>query len=625
MERYMTIGMAGHIDHGKTTLTKALTGIDTDRLQEEKLRNISIEPGFALLFQEEDLEVALIDVPGHERFIRQMIAGVSGIDAVILTIAADEGIMPQTKEHIHILSLLGIEHGIIVLTKVDEVDDEWLQLVQEEVKETLQGTFLEHAPLYFVDSVSGRGIEEFKTKLRSFVDEIDQKEKERPFRLPIDQIFTVKGQGVVVRGTVYDGTAYENDELMLLPKEKRVRVRQIQRHKKQVAFAKRGQRAAFNLAGVQANEITRGDVLTKGHFYQTTNRIDVELTFISDVQFSLKQRQTIKCYIGTSEVMGRIIFFDRNEWRQGDEKIVLCQIELADEVVATRGDRFIIRRPTPVETVGGGWIIDANATKHRFGKQTIEKLTLKRTGTIEDRIAHLLQEQFICTKQDMIKQLQLTEQEFMQIEASLVKIESNIYTLDSIFHEVSKNVLTTIERYHDTYPLRIGMDVAVIRSTLRTYPDELVDAVIDDLSQKKRLKVKNEYVASFHFQPHPPETLKGRYEALIGDLNEQQIAVEKWKTLIEKHNIEDRYAKDLYHYLIDTEKAYVFDEARIVSKRAVLEACKALSTYTNRKPFTLQEARECLQLTRKNLIPLLELFDRLRYTKRVENERHWLN
>src|SRR5699024_3154892 len=292
--------MAGHIDHGKTALTKALTGVDTDHLKEEKERNISIEPGYASFINDKQLEVSIIDVPGHEKFIRQMIAGVAGIDMVILVIAADEGVMPQTKEHLDILSLLGIEHGLIAMTKVDQADEELLEIVIDDVKEAMKGTFLEKTSIYMVDNISKKGIPELRIALKEMLLQINKKNSQKSFRLPIDQVFTVKGQGVVVRGTVYDGEVSQGDRLNVLPLNKEVRVRQIQRHHKQKERASSGQRTAINIGGISHEEISRGDVLVIDDFYSISDRVDVVFHPLKDMKYRIKQRQPIKLFFGSS-------------------------------------------------------------------------------------------------------------------------------------------------------------------------------------------------------------------------------------------------------------------------------------------------------------------------------------
>src|SRR3954451_2388835 len=345
---YFTIGMAGHIDHGKTSLTKALTNVDTDRLKEEKERQISIELGFAPLYEDGDIQISVIDVPGHERFIRQMIAGVAGIDLVVLVVAADEGVMPQTREHLEILKFLGVKSGLVAITKIDRVEEEFVELVKEDIFEELQGTVFEQAPYVLVDSISLKGIEELKTMIIETLKNQEMRDIRGALRLPIDQVFTVKGQGTVVRGTVYEGSVEEGQLLKVMPKGLDVRARQIQVHHHSANQAFAGQRAAINLSGVAKEELERGDVLVSSEHFIVTKTIDVAIHLVSDLDYMVKQRMPIKCHIGTAEVMGRIVFFDRNEIETENEEI-LCQLRLDDEIVTKRGDRFILRRPSPQE------------------------------------------------------------------------------------------------------------------------------------------------------------------------------------------------------------------------------------------------------------------------------------
>ncbi|WP_318036033.1 selenocysteine-specific translation elongation factor [Halobacillus shinanisalinarum] len=350
-DTYFTIGMAGHIDHGKTTLTKALSNVDTDRLKEEKERSISIELGYAPLQIAAGVNLSIVDVPGHERFIRQMIAGVAGIDLVVLVIAADEGVMPQTKEHLEILEFLGVEHCIVAISKIDRVDDELLELVTEDIKEGLAGTIFHEAPFVYVDGVSGKGIDNLKQTLLSELESVESRDAYGSFRLPVDQVFTVQGQGTIVRGTIYEGVVQKGSHLRLLPNDYKVRARQIQVHHKDQEQALAGQRTAVNLGGIAREDISRGDVLVASDHFLVTEKIDVSLRFVDELTTPVKQRMPVKIHVGTSEVMGRIVFFDRNEVNKTSEE-VLCQIQLNEEVVVRRGDRFILRRPTPIETIG---------------------------------------------------------------------------------------------------------------------------------------------------------------------------------------------------------------------------------------------------------------------------------
>lgn len=617
--------MAGHIDHGKTALTKALTGINTDRLKEEKERNISIEPGFAPLFQEVQLEVSIVDVPGHENFIRQMIAGVAGIDMVIVVIAADEGMMPQTKEHLDILSLLGIKNGFVVITKMDQADHELLDIILEDVKENLKQTFLEDAPIYFVDSLSKRGIPELKDAVKEKLLHITKKETKNSFRLPIDQVFTVKGQGVIVRGTIYDGEVRQGDRLKVLPSHQEVRVRQIQRHHKQKPLASEGQRTAINIAGVSYEDLSRGDVLVADDFFSVSDSIDVVFYPLIDLKYKIKQRQPIKLHIGTAEIMGKIIFFDRNEIHTNETEEILCQIQLSEKVVVTRGDRFILRRPTPVETIGGGWVIEPNAKKYRFGKKTIDQLQRKKEGSAKERILSSMEEKVVLTHNELLKYTSISEKELNEVKASLLEIENELYTLPSTFQHVKNKIIALLEDFHKQYPMRTGINKAEIISELKQrYPGSLIEFTMEALSKEKHIKIINQYVALAHISPSLPPEWKTRLEHAEKELINQGAEVEKWSDLLHEYQIPSDIQKEFYYFLIQTERAFIFDDDRLISKTAADQARKKLEEHTNFKDFNLQTARDILQLTRKNLVPLLELFDDLGYTNRVGNMRTWI-
>lgn len=617
--------MAGHIDHGKTTLTKALTGVETDRLKEEKERKISIEPGFAPLMQTEDVQISIIDVPGHERFIRQMIAGVAGIDVVVLVVAADEGVMPQTREHLHILSLLGIGHGVIAITKTDGVEADFLEIVQEDIKETVAGTFLEKSAIYFVDSVSCAGIESFKQSLISFVQNVPKRSTYHSFRLPIDHVFTVKGQGVVVRGTVFDGHAELGNKLTVLPEHKKVRVRHMQSHQEQKEVVYAGQRVAMNLGGITHHELRRGDVLVKDEFYTPTSQIDIAFTPLHSLQYTIKQRQFIKLYVGTSEVTGKIVFYDRNELAVHDTAEVLCQLQLDEEVVVTRGDRFILRRATPIETLGGGWIMNPNGTTRRFGKQSIDELREIKDGTAEERIFALLKNGHAYTKEDIVHLASVTDGEFTKVVERFIHIGKQMYTKRSIVVQLIDEMKNKLTHYHETYPLRVGMNKAELVSALRSnYPEQLIEFVLNEATVTGEITGIEQFIALSSFIPTFPQGWKKRIERMIAEWKEHGADVEKMATYFSLHHIDESLQTDLYYYLLHMNEAYEFDEERLIARSIVLQLRDNLYAETKGEPFTLQIARDIIGLSRKNLVPLLELFDRLQFTERKDNERVWL-
>lgn len=624
MQKFYTVGMAGHIDHGKTTLTKALTNVDTDRLKEEKARGISIEPGFAPLVQAEDLQISIIDVPGHERFIRQMIAGVAGIDVVVLVIAANEGVMPQTREHLHILSLLGMKRGVIAVTKTDEVEAEFLEMVEADIAETVAGTFLAEAPLYFVDSISGRGIEGFKKSLIELVQATEKRKRFSSFRLPIDHVFTVKGQGVVVRGTVFDGQVRIGDELTVLPAGGQVRVRQIQSHHEQKEVVYAGQRAALNVGGMTHDDFSRGDVLVKDEFYKPTTRIDLAFTPLDIIKHQIKQGQLVKLHVNTSEVHGKIIFYDRNEIGVGESEEVLCQLQLDEPIVVTRGDRFILRRATPVETLGGGWVMNPDGKRRRFGEASLAQLRQIKDGTAEERVLALLRREFALRKEEILQQASITEDEFLQVADGLIALNKEMYTKEAVLSQLMEEIEAKLTDYHEAYPLRLGMNKAELVSTFHlTYPVELIEFTLKTGGAAEQISVREQIVALHSFQPTYPAGWEKRIEHAIADWEADGAEVEMMTEYFNRHTIDESLQQDLYYYLLHAERAYEFDEGRLIAASVVIPLVKKMYKETAGQNFTLQKAREIVGLSRKNLVPLLELFDRLQFTERVESERVW--
>lgn len=625
--RNYTIGMAGHIDHGKTSLTKALTNVDTDRLKEEKERNISIELGYAPLIIDDELLVSIIDVPGHERFIRQMIAGVAGIDLVILVIAADEGVMPQTKEHLEILSFLGIEKGIIAISKIDRVDEELLELVQEDIKDNLKGTVFENAPFVFVDSLSKKGLEELKIQIKKELEHIEMRDARGPFRLPIDQVFTVQGQGTVVRGTVYEGIVEKGSTLKVLPQGIPVKVRQIQVHHQQVDEAKAGQRAALNLGGISKQEVARGDVLVSSEHFLVTDTLDIASKFVSDLASPIKQRAPIKLHTGTTEVMGKIVFFDRNELID-EENEVVCQLRLDHTIVCKRGDRFILRRPTPVETVGGGWIIDPKGNKYRYGEDTVKMLLQKKEGTPNERILSLLKEKALMTFDALLRFSSMDKEELTAIlEAekgnTIFELSHNEYALYSDYQYIKNRIEEKISEYHEQFPLRQGFNKGeIFHLFLDQYPKKLIEFVIERLIQEQFLKKQEQYIQLAAFSQHYPEKWSKRMELAVHSMDKDEIEVHPFEQYVKEAGIPEQYKDDLKYYLLYSRKAAALDDHHLISMEAINKTAALLKSKTAEE-FTVKDAKDILGLTRKYLIPLLELFDALKLTKRVEDKRKW--
>ncbi|MBB6445369.1 selenocysteine-specific translation elongation factor [Bacillus benzoevorans] len=623
-KRYFTIGMAGHIDHGKTTLTKALTNIDTDRLKEEKERQISIELGFAPLYEDEEIEISVIDVPGHERFIRQMIAGVAGIDLVVLVVAADEGIMPQTREHLEILKFLGVQSGIVAITKIDRVEEEFIDLVKEDIFTELQNTVFEEAPFVLVDSVSHRGIEDLRTMIIERLKGLEMRDIRGAFRLPIDQVFTVKGQGTVVRGTVYEGSVEEGQVLKVLPKGLNVRARQIQVHHHQRERAFAGQRAAINLSGVAKEELERGDVLVSSEHFIVTKTIDVAIHMVSDLDYIVKQRMPIKCHIGTAEVMGQIVFFDRNEI-ETDQSEILCQLRLDEEIVTKRGDRFIIRRPSPQETIGGGWVIEPRGEKYKFGYRTIEQLEQKKEGTPKERITAALVEEKSLTLPELIKTTSLDEDTIVnEINSDeFVLFNKKEYTLLSVIETIQEELIDRLGLYHSHHPMKHGMNKAELFHSLeKTFHKSLLEYVLKQAVESQQLKKKEQFIALQSFMPSVPKNWQKRTENLLGKLRKDGYNVNPLSHYFQGEGIPEHLTNDLKRFLEEQELVYSLDGQYYWHGEVFKTAVETLRSKTAAE-FTLPEVKEILGVSRKLMIPFLEKLDQMQITKREENKRIW--
>jgi selenocysteine-specific elongation factor len=627
--QHYTLGIAGHIDHGKTTLTKALTGKNTDRLKEEQLRNISIEPGYASFTLSQGYQVGVVDVPGHERFIRQMVAGVAGIDLVLLVVAADEGVMPQTREHVHILNLLGVKRGIMVLSKADMVDGEWLALVEEDVRSEVQETFLQNAEVMAIDSLSGRGIAALKQKIEAMISTIPSRPVQGITRLPIDRVFTKKGFGTIVTGTIYQGKLSVGDELHILPGEHIVKVRQLQVHDKSVQTAYAGQRTAVNLSDIHFSDVKRGNVLVTKNNVDKTTRIDIECQLLKALDFSIKQRSTVRLHIGTTEVLGRIIFFDRNELLPGES--CLAQLELEMPIVTLFEERFVLRRPSPMTTIGGGMVIDPYATKHRFGQETIQLLSAKKEGDITTRAAHLLHQHKLLTVSELTHQLGISISDWqlslkekkaafkrIHVEADGASLLANQVDWLLIWSEIAE----ALAAFHKRYPLREGMERLKLQK--RFFPfltTTQFQLVLREASKDDLIRVKQDVICLFDFQDQLREKDLMHWQRIEAMMLKRQIEVPAWSELAPKE-ITSEQLEDLKQWLIRHKQLILLDDQRYISHRVLLAMLDQLKTLFPEQ-FSIQEAREVFSVSRKYMIPFLEALDREGFTKRIEGMRKW--
>lgn len=617
--------MAGHIDHGKTTLTKALTNVDTDRLKEEKERNISIELGFAPLYEDPNIQISVIDVPGHERFIRQMIAGVAGIDLVVLVVAADEGVMPQTREHLDILGFLGIKNGIIAITKIDRVDEEFIDLVKDDILEELKNTVFEGAPFVLIDSLSKKGIEEMKSLIIQTLMDQEMRDVKGAFRLPIDQVFTVKGQGTVVRGTVYEGFVEEGQVLKIMPQGTEIRARQIQVHHKPTQKAYAGQRAAINLSGVSKDDLQRGDVLVSSEHFIVTKTVDIAIRVVEDLDYLVKQRMPIKLHIGTTEVMGRIVFFDRNEVKE-DNGEILCQLRLEEEILTKRGDRFIIRRPSPQETIGGGWVIDPRGDKYRFGNKTIEELEKKKVGSPKERITSVLFEAKSLPLSEIMKRTSLDDEALNQYMAdeAFVLYNGKEYTLKLLIDSIEEDIYDRLQDFHNAQPMKPGLGKAEILQTMqKRFPRGLVDFVIENGITKGIFTRHVQFVSLAGFITHVPKNWQKRTENMLTELGNDGLKVRYFQDYLSNAGIPENLIGDLKRFLEEQGLIVFLDEQYAYSGEIFHQAVNSLQNNTGEE-FDVGAAKDILDLSRKYMIPFLERLDAKGYTKRMENKRVWV-
>ncbi|KNZ70668.1 selenocysteine-specific translation elongation factor [Thermincola ferriacetica] len=630
MGKHFIIGTAGHVDHGKTMLVKAMTGKDTDRLKEEKERGISIELGFAPIRLPSGIQAGIVDVPGHERFIKNMLAGVGGMDLVLLVIAADEGVMPQTTEHLDIIKLLQVPQGIIVISKIDLVDADWLDLVEEEIKEAVKGTVFDGAPVFRVSSTTGEGIRE----LLDYIDQMAAKMKVRPStgwpRLAIDRVFTIAGFGTVVTGTLIEGKVKVGDPLEILPKGLGTRVRNIQVHGEKVNEAYAGQRVALNLANVEVEEVRRGDVLTWPGRLKPSHRIDVKLQLLENAR-QLSHRARVRVHIGTSEILARIILLDRDELNPGE--VAYAQVECEEPIVAAKGDRFVIRSYSPMHTIGGGTVIDANPAKHkRFRPDVIEALATKEKGTPEELViqalgtagAELLAHEALA-KAAGIPETELTPALESLKKAGKIRVISvegkQFYISDDKFQQWARDITGVLEEYHRKFPLRPGMPKEEIRS--RFFPginNKLYNAILQVFEEEQKFTLTGDSLALFGYVPRvDPEQAK-ELAAVAEQFLQGEFQPPAWKDMV--FTGKDMDPEEVLNYFVN-QNILVKLEDNVILHRDVFEKGKQkIIDYLKEKgEITLAEARDLLNSSRKYILPFLNRLDKEKVTRRVEDKR----
>lgn len=629
MKSFIIVGTAGHVDHGKTQLVKALTGVDTDRLKEEKERGISIELGFAPLPLSSGILAGIVDVPGHERFVKNMLAGAGGIDLVLFVVAADEGVMPQTREHLDILELLQVQKGIVVITKVDLVEEDWLLLVEEEVQGLLRGTHLEDAPIVSVSVLTGQGLDKLLQLLDQMVEEVKPKPRTGQVRLPVDRVFSITGFGTVATGTLFSGTIRVGDVLEALPAGLQGRVRSLQVHGEKVGEAYAGQRVAVNLTGVEVGQITRGEVLVTPGAFPAVKRLTASLRFLPRLNSPLKNWQRIRFHLGTKEAFGRVRLLGREELQPGDNDLV--QLELEEPVVAAVHDRFVIRAYSPITTIGGGEIIEVGSSRYRrFRTEVLERLQRKMLGSPYTRVAEELRStKGPTTPKELAVQVGLDEAEVRKIIAEMVEAGGvHLFDFGSEAFLVSasqmdawqEGVIAALREYHSQLPLRPGMLKEELRSRLfGSLSPRLYQVLLEKWAKSGVIALKEQTLAypgfAVKLTPHQEKIVQN----ILVKLGEQPLAPPTRGDLCAF--LGDSCGELLQYchqqgFLVKAGEEFFF------LREAVARAWNLLEEHLRvHKEITVAEARDLLGTSRRYCLPLLEYFDREKKTRRVGDKR----
>ena len=626
------VGTAGHIDHGKTTLIKALTGRNTDRWEEEQRRGITIDLGFTYFDLKNGDRVGIIDVPGHEKFINNMVAGVVGMDQVLLVVAADEGIMPQTREHMDILGLLGIKKSILVINKCDLVDEEWLELVEEEIQEELEGTFLEGAPVVKVSAATGQGLDELTDTIQQLMsDEVVAKDTQTIPRLPIDRAFTLSGFGTIITGTLISGTITREDVLEMYPIGKECKIRNIQVHGQNQDKCYAGQRVAINLSNVKKKEIRRGCVLAPKNSMKNTDLLDVKLKVLEDSMRILTNHERLHLYTGTSEILCRAVLLDKEQIGPGEEGLV--QLRLEEEIAVKRGDRFVVRFYSPMETIGGGIVLEPNPVrKKRFDAQAIEELKKKESGSLGDVMELQIKEHgdTMITLAELAKVMAHSVDELKEYLEELeksgtifvfpMKKDTYLWHRDSEF-AVRQKIEETLQKYHSEHPYRYGMKKAEIHNTfLKKIKPNIFDAYIERMTGENVYGRREEYLSLPGYEV-PKDAMYLQTEKLIEDTFEKAGYDFVRFSEIDFGKIPRQTAEDVVLMMIDEGKVLRINEEMFTMKHLMDEAKEKIQNHLKKENLiTIAQVRDMFSTSRKSAKPILEYMDSIKVTKKTGGE-----
>ncbi|MTK12452.1 MAG: selenocysteine-specific translation elongation factor [Clostridiaceae bacterium] len=631
--KHIIVGTAGHIDHGKTTLIKALTGRETDTLREERERGISINLGFTFFDLPSGKRAGIIDVPGHEKFIKNMLAGISSIDIVLLVIAADEGIMPQTREHFEILQLLDVKKGIVVLTKADLVDEEWLAMIKEDIRKEFKGTFLEDAPMHSVSSKTGAGLEALIKNIDEFTEEVEAKDTQGHFRLPVDRVFSVSGFGTVVTGTVISGSIKEGQTIEVYPSKVVSKVRGIQIHDQSAKIAEAGQRCAINIANVKVSDVKRGDVISVEDLMEPSLMVDCKLYYLKSASRPLENRQRVRLYHGTSEIICRVVILDKEQVEPGEEAYV--QLRLENPLTAQRNDRYVIRSYSPMDTIGGGSIIEPLAKKaKRFNKEYIEELKIKESGKTESILENTIKNlsEGYPRAVDILKALGKNEEniennlEQLINDKKIVKFDTGdkaIYLHSEFIGEKVAELENILSKYHKENPLKWGISKEEIKNKIfgKAIKQKIYDQMIEMLINSQIINMHGSFISLPDFTINYTKDQKLIRENIIKAFKAAKFSPPKYNELEAAQN-DSKNFKMVFQSIMDegalikvSEDCFFLLEDYNKVKDLIIRFI------TDNGSITLAQLRDELDTSRKYAMSLIEHFDSIKLTKRLEDKR----
>ncbi len=615
------IGLSGHIDHGKTALVKALTGVNTDSLKEEQKRGMTIDIGFAFL----DENITLIDVPGHEKFVKNMMAGVSAVDVALLVVAADDGVMPQTREHFEILNLLDIPLGIVAINKIDLADKDWLELVELDIGELLQGSFMEDAPILKVSAETGDGVDQLKSTLLDICKKVPDKQDRGIFRLHVDRVFSMKGYGTVVTGTVNSGSLKIRDMVELLPGSVKSRVRGLQSHGEEVQQVETGDRAAINLQGVEIKQIERGSQIAEIGYLQSLNQMGVTLQLLGSAQKPITQNQRIRIHLGTQEVMARVALTDGKTLQPGNECPALLRLE--QPMVAARGDKFIIRSFSPVITIGGGEVMEVLIEEK--WKIVKEKLQNLYDSPKSDQLIHLVQEEGArpITPEKLQYRIGISKE---QINA-IVEEKEELFWLthkqgkwlltQNQWNELKNSIHNFLKKYHVKNPLNAGAQKEEIRQHL-SCENSILEALLQSMSDDKSISQKGELFLNPNFSITLNSEDDSLQNSILNQLDQEgftsstlaQLSLKTGNSkekLMQVLNVAEQQGK-----LLRIDGKLMFTQKNFIILRE-----KVKQFFSNHPEMSVSEFKELAHTSRKYAVPLLEYFDKKKITYREGNSR----